>query len=104
MNIYYIQDGLTPGATYQFKLKAVNYIGAGPFSSIISIIAASVPQPPVNLRRVSLNVDTVVFEWDENPDNGGSTVVDYYIYWDQGNFLKVDDDFVIADATSYLTK
>lgn len=49
MNTYYIQQGLTVGVYYQFKVKARNYIGLSPFSALINLIAASVPLKPVNL-------------------------------------------------------
>lgn len=49
MNTYYIQQGLTVGVYYQFKVKARNYIGMSPFSALINLIAASVPLRPLNL-------------------------------------------------------
>ena len=103
MNTFFIQNGLTAGEYYQFKVKAVNYIGAGPFSSYISIIAASVPLPPHSLERVLLTQTSITFTWQENADNGGSPIIDYHIYWDGGNTVLTEDQFIVSDTTSYLT-
>jgi hypothetical protein len=104
MNTYFIQNGLTNGVFYQFKVKASNYIGLSPFSSYINLIAASVPLEPLNLQIVLLTVDSVKFSWDENPDNGGSLVKDYHIYWDEGNPDSSVTDFVLSDHSSYQTR
>ena len=37
---------LNTGYTYRFKVKAVNYIGVGPESASVSVIAASYPDEP----------------------------------------------------------
>lgn len=37
---------LTTGVTYRFKIRAVNYIGTGPDSNVISLIAAGIPDTP----------------------------------------------------------
>lgn len=81
----YIQSGLTPGQYYQFKLRAKNYVGLSPFSRFIRIIAAAVPQPPVDLISTSSTTNSVTFRWSQNLINGGAKVFDYAVYWDAGN-------------------
>ena len=103
MNQIYIQNGLTNGVFYQFKVKARNYIGLSPYSAAITLIAASVPLEPINLQLVSQSKTTVKFSWEENPDNGGSLVKDFKIYWDTGNADFSITDFVLAASSSYLT-
>jgi hypothetical protein len=67
-------------------------------------VAASIPLEPLNLQIVLLTKTSVKFSWDENPDNGGSSVKDYHIYWDEGDVDKSVTDFVLADRSSYLTR
>lgn len=103
MNAYYMQNGLTAGVWYMFKVRARNYIGLSPYSSYINLIAASVPLAPYDLTRVELTTSSVKFNWLENSDNGGSPVRDYLIYWDEGNTDSSVTDFVLSDHTSYST-
>lgn len=63
MNIYYQQSNLTAGTYYTYKIRAINYIGLSPYSSSIVIVAASVPQQPGNLVRVTSTSTTVTFSW-----------------------------------------
>jgi hypothetical protein len=87
MNTYFQQSGLTAGTYYKYKVRARNYIGLSPFSRSVTIIAANVPLPPINLARIGSTTSTVSFGWDPNPDNGGSAVRDYLAFWDGGNAL-----------------
>jgi hypothetical protein len=103
MNVYYLQSGIVPGNYYQFKVRALNYIGLSPYSKFIRIIAASLPQKPINLARVGSTVESVTFSWSKNTDDGGTTIRDYIVYWDAGDSLLAEDDFVEADHTAYLT-
>lgn len=51
--IYTYQTSLTPGNYYEFKVTTINAIGESAYSVKIRIIAASVPDAPVNLVLVS---------------------------------------------------
>jgi hypothetical protein len=95
---------LTPGDYYSFKVRSVNYIGVSPYSKLIRIIAASLPQQPLNLQRVTTTIASVSFEWDMNLDDGGTKVRDYLVYWDTGDDQITEDSFVEADHTSYQTQ
>ena len=39
----YTVNGLTPGFTYMFKIRALNIYGYGPFSDIITLVPNAVP-------------------------------------------------------------
>jgi hypothetical protein len=45
---------LTPGTTYTFKVKARNNAGFSDFSDPVSILAAKVPDAPVNVANEPL--------------------------------------------------
>jgi len=55
-------------------------------SSALSVIAASVPDAPTALLRDEANTDRtkVTLTWSDPPTNGGSTVLDYQVWWDKG--------------------
>ena len=42
----YIATQLTPGLTYSFKVQARNILGLSDYSSVISILAAQIPDAP----------------------------------------------------------
>ena len=43
---------LVEGETYYFRIKAKNYVGYSEYSSEFSIIAASAPSVPYDIRRI----------------------------------------------------
>lgn len=76
----------TPGEIFQFTVQAKNAIGSSVASSIFPVVAATLPDPPVNLTRDQVNTSKtqVAITWSAGPSNGGSVVIDYTIFWDQG--------------------
>ncbi len=78
---------MTSGATYKFKVRALNIVGASIFSSEFTItIAATVPDPPTNLTEINprTNSSSVGLEWTPPANNGGSAITSYEIWWDNG--------------------
>lgn len=68
--------GLTPGANYQFKYRAKNIFGWGPFSATTTVQAAAKPGKtgvPVTSQNAA---GDVVITWDAPDDNGDG--IDYY--------------------------
>jgi len=77
---------LKPGSTYTFKVKARNRLGESDFSKPIEVLAARVPdapKPPHNLNQIT-NVDKIGLSWSTSYYDGGSPILDYTIWWDQG--------------------
>jgi len=54
---------ITPGATYNFKVRAKNF-DFGPLSDPVDRIAATVPGTPINLELVSQSTVLISFSWD----------------------------------------
>lgn len=104
MNTYYKSSGLTAGVYYQFKVVASNWIGLSPYSAAITIIAASVADPPINVRRVDSTKTSFTLTWDPAVFTGGTPVRDYQLYWDAGNGAMLVADFTELINTSYLTR
>lgn len=81
----YTATGLIIGNNYKFKVLAVNYAGEGPLSVESDfIIAATVPDPPVNLVRLYADNSFMTVGWDTPTYNGGSPVFGFKIYYDMG--------------------
>ncbi len=84
--------GLTTGVTYNFKVTAHNAVGESAKSNpVLSVIAAKVPDAPLNLTLVSATSSHIEFSWT-SPYNGGSPIVNFVVYWDlglNGNFSSL---------------
>ena len=75
---------MTPGSIYQFKVQARNAIGFSLESSIFSVLAAKIPDAPINISPTLIDVNIIRLTWTEGTYNGGSSVLDYTISYDQG--------------------
>lgn len=62
--------GLTGGATYLFKVRAINIYDIGEFSTSLSVIAADVPGKP-NIAAVTLDGTQVRITWLKPEDHYG---------------------------------
>lgn len=81
----FMMTDVTPAETYWFKVLAVNLVGSGPLSDGVSRIAASAPSAPVDLAMIQQSTTSITFSWVKNGNNGGSSVTDYAVYWNQGS-------------------
>jgi hypothetical protein len=48
------EQGLTASLTYKFKVSAVNFVGEGPISDEIFVIAADMPEKPETPPTITL--------------------------------------------------
>ena len=75
---------LIPGTTYKFYVTATNSVGTGSPSSVLSVLAAKVPDAPLGPYNDVL-VTTgfqVGLTWSTtNVYNGGSPVIDYAVFY-----------------------
>jgi hypothetical protein len=69
------------------KVTAFNSVGSGPSSSVGGdAVSAVVPNPPINLARNQLltTVSQVSLTWADPVFDGGSSIIDYQVSYDQG--------------------
>ena len=66
------------GQTYRFKVRVINYIGAGSDSEAVSIISATGPDTPTAPYLYSATHNQIEITWDP-VYNGGSPILGYYI-------------------------
>ena len=76
-----ITSGITSGSTYLLKVRAKNVYGWGPFSSSLSIVAATVPGAP-SAPTTSYNGTKVKIAFADPTFTGGSSIAitDYQVY------------------------
>lgn len=72
--------------SFFFKVAAVNSIGVGPLSNGYNIVSATFPDSPTSLTRndALTSMTTLSLSWNDGISNGGSSVIDYRISFDQG--------------------
>jgi hypothetical protein len=76
--------GLTPGATYNFRVEARNLVGYSAFSNVLVEIAAQVPDEPqglVNVPEVTAR-NQAGLSWAPAAFDGGSQVLDFALWYD----------------------
>jgi len=72
-NIYTPPYTLITGNLYTFKVLAVNYIGTGPASGTVSVIAANYPGQPSAPKPLFATQNQITIYWDE-VYSGGSPI------------------------------
>jgi len=70
---------LTAGETYTFKVTALNTVGESLQSDPLAILAAKLPDAPLNLQNVPLVTTAyqVGLQWQAGAYDGASPVIDY---------------------------
>lgn len=68
--------GLTKGAYYQFKVRAKNVYGYGPFSSVVSVRASEVPDTMNTVSTLQV-LETIVIAWTNPSDDGGEEIDEF---------------------------
>lgn len=80
-----ITKGIEKSETYAFRYRGINAIGAGPWSNISKLDAATVPIPPPKPFYISSTDTTITIGLLGTKDNGGSRILKYKIFRDAGN-------------------
>ena len=75
--------GLTNGTKYKIKLAAINKMGTGADSSIITVTPARTPSAPMNLRVQNGNSLSTIFIDPGN--NGGDGIINYQYLLNPGS-------------------
>lgn len=73
------------GRQHRFRYRAKNYIGWGLFSENSAVLAATVPVPPGRPLYKSFTGDSLNLIIQPTLDHGGSTIIKYELWADEGN-------------------
>jgi predicted phage tail protein len=82
----YTFTNLSNGTGYFFSVAAINILGTGSYSSVITGIPATVPDVPDSVFITELPA-RLILSWNE-PYNGGSDIIDYIIQYSNDNGLS----------------
>jgi fibronectin type 3 domain-containing protein len=95
----YQDEDVLVGATYYYKVTAVNGQGEGPFSNEVSVMVGSGPSAPRDLQATAGN-GTVTLTWDAPEDDGGWEITGYKVY--RGTAAGAETLLItLGDVTSY---
>lgn len=101
---YTTSVALIPDVIYSFKVAARNSVGLGPQSDFVSIRAAEVPLPPINLANVPeiTTAYQIGLDWDHPTYDGGSPVLDYRLSYKEtsnSDWIVYDDAILDTQVT-----
>ena len=82
---FIVTRGIEKGRMYAFRYRAINGVGAGPWSTITEVTAATVPMSPPKPTYVSSTSTTITLTFGLSFDNGGSEITSYTLMRDAGN-------------------
>ena len=88
-------DSPAPGMTYNYRVRAVNQNGEGPWSTEVTVTTN--PNVPGQIGTVPIvsgdNVNSIKVNWEAPDDNGGSAITGYEL-----QVRTVDNSFVPGDT------
>lgn len=79
--------GLTPSYRYYFQVEARNLVGYSAKSAEILVLAAQIPDAPTDLANVPevTTANQIGLKWLAPVFDGGSSVLDYSIWFDDAS-------------------
>ena len=92
-------DGPDPGMTYNYRVRAVNSVGGGPWSTDVTVTTP--PNPPGTIAAApdvsGNNVNSIRITWEAPADTGGSAITGYELQVRTVNSTFVDSDTIIEN-------
>ena len=77
----YTVSGLTNGATYLFRVAAVNSLGESPFVSSLGVIPSTVPLAPQSVSGTASAPGAVTLNWVAPLSSGGLSILYYDVQY-----------------------
>ena len=76
---FYPHEGISPGATWHYRISAINSVGVGAPSNVVTVTMPSVaPGPPQNLTATA-GAASVDLSWDKPASDGGEDITGYSV-------------------------
>jgi hypothetical protein len=85
---FIVTKNIEIGNDYAFRYRAINLVGAGPWSDTVVFKAATIPAPPGKPYYISSTATTVKLGLVPTDDNGGSKIREYRLYRDNGDLTS----------------
>jgi len=75
-----VVTGIVPGGTYEFRVKATNAVGDGPYATTaIVAVPTTLPGTPIGLSVLGIGSGLASLGWQPPSDNGGAVITDYRV-------------------------
>ena len=97
----YVDAQLTNGITYYYSMSSSNAIGEGPLSEPVEAMPSGKPSAPSNLQATS-GSEGILLAWQAPSDNGGISLIGYWVYRIDPSGTSTPLALVSADATEFL--
>ncbi len=75
----YVDNPLTGGVTYYYRVTAVNILGESAFSNEVGALPTSKASPPQNVQAIP-SAGKIILAWNAPAANGGTPITGYNIY------------------------
>lgn len=82
---FVVTQGIARGEEYVFRYRGINQVGAGEWSDLVIVKAATIPSHPPQPEYVSSTSTTITLQLFETSDNGGSKITGYKLERDAGD-------------------
>jgi hypothetical protein len=79
-----ITDNIIKGKQYRLRYRAINLIGNGPWSEITYVVASTFPKAPKKPVYTFVDNTHVDLILTETQDDGGSKILAYHLYINEG--------------------
>lgn len=96
----YVDSDLINGQQYSYRIKAINAIGEGAYSTGGSVVPGTIPSAPRNLT-IEVRDNMVHIDWSSGLSDGGYSVREYVIYRGSSS-SELTELSRISNATTYL--
>lgn len=100
---FIVTKNIEIGNDYAFRYRAINLVGAGPWSDTVILKAATIPTPPGKPYYISSTASTIKLGLVPTDDNGGSKIREYKLYRDEGD-LTSDITTQITDYDGFASE
>ena len=91
---------MIPGQNYDFKVSALNDYGYSDYSELITLLAAYIPDPPLDVETIMDSANNRVYvSWFQDSDNG-SPVTSYSVYVKISGAETYEQESVDCDGTN----
>ena len=94
----YLDQSVTSGTTYFYKIKAVNNVGQSNLSIEASASSITTPGQPTNLIATP-GVNNITLTWSSPSSNGGAPITSYRIY--RGTTVGSEAYLAFTTGTNY---
>ncbi|UCH89322.1 MAG: right-handed parallel beta-helix repeat-containing protein [Thermoplasmata archaeon] len=98
--LFYIDEEITKGITYYYRVSALNSEGEGPQSAEVTAVLVSAPSVPINFKAEAGDA-TVKLSWSEPISDGGTKVTNYIIYRSTKRGERVQHDMINSIFLTY---